>query len=113
MMMCLTSDRNIMIPHTRRLMGLELTCSLTPSEVDDSSQGPFLSGQKIKAVFIFLGQSLSRTFSSGHAPYSPSYDMHLAYNERTMKTLDYLPRCHESLVQTRFSRIESAFDLRV
>ena len=78
--------------------GIGLTHSLTPSEFDDNSQEPSLLEQKIGAVFVFLGQSSSRAFSSGHAPYSPSYDISLARNDRTVETQDRLPSFHESLV---------------
>ena len=101
------------VPQTRSPMGLELTCSLTLSEIHDSSQVPSLLGQKIRAAFIFLGQSSSRTFSSGHTPYYPSYDMHLTCNKRNVGIQDYLSSFHELLIQIRFSWIELAFDLCV
>ena len=112
-MTCPKSDYDIMIPQTQSPMGLELTRSLTSSEFDDSSQGPSLLGQRIGAMFVFIGQSSSQTFSLGYTLYSPSYDMYLTCNERTMGTLDCLLSFYESLVQTQFSRIELIFDLCV
>jgi len=93
--------------------GIGLTRSLTPFEFDDNSQEPSLLEQKIGAAFVFLGQNLRRNFSLGYTPCSPSHDMHLAHNERTMGILNRLLSFHESLVQIQFSRIELPFDLCV
>ena len=87
-MKCLTSDHDIMITQTLNPMGLELTRSLTPSEFNDSSQGPSLLGQQFIAVFVFSSQSSNQTFLSGHTPYCPSYDIHLARKGRIVGTQD-------------------------
>jgi len=109
-MMSLTSDHEVEILRTRNLTGLELTHSSIPFEFSDNNQGLSLLVQKIEAVFVFFCQSSSQTFWSGHIPFSASYGVNFARNERIVETRHCLLNFLESLVQTRFSQIELAFN---